>query len=228
MTRTERLLALIQKLRCHRYPVTAAALAESLGVSKRTLYRDIAQLQQQGAHIEGSAGVGYQLREGFMLPPLMFSPDEIESLVLGLQWVSRNADTVLGQAAKDVHAKVRAVLPEHMMSVLDLPTLKLAPSAHDVSPCHLHALRDAIRARAVIELSYCDQQGQSSVRRLWPMTIAFFDASRILVAWCELREDFRHFRTDRIQHLRQLDECYPRHRHTLLHDWRRKMGIPEE
>lgn len=227
MTRTERLLALIQKLRCYRYPVSAETLAESLGVSRRTLYRDIAQLKQQGARIEGAAGLGYVLREGFMLPPLMFSPDEIEALVLGLHWVSRNADAALGLAAENVQAKVRAVLPEHMATVLDLPALKLAPSSYDVNPCHLDVLREAIRARSVIELEYCDQLGRCSTRRLWPMTIAFFDASRVLVAWCELRQDFRHFRTDRIQRLKRLEECYPRHRHTLLHDWKQKMGITD-
>lgn len=228
MTRTERLLALIQKLRCYRYPVSAAVLAESLGVSRRTLYRDIAQLQQQGARIEGAAGLGYVLREGFMLPPLMFSPDEIEALVLGLQWVSQNADAMLGQAAEDVQAKVRAVLPQHMTAVLDLPSLKLAPSSHDVSPCHLDVLREAIRARSVIELGYRDQEGRCSTRRLWPMAIAFFDASRVLVAWCELRQDFRHFRTDRIQQLQRLEECYPRHRHALLHEWKQQIGITDE
>ncbi|BBG29336.1 helix-turn-helix transcriptional regulator [Zymobacter palmae] len=227
MTRAERLLVLIQKLRCYRYPVTAAVLAESLGVSKRTLYRDIAQLQHQGARIEGSAGVGYMLREGFILPPLMFSSDEIEALVLGLQWVAQNADEMLGQAAVDVQAKVRAVLPERMAEVLDLPALKLGPSEHQVTSCHLSALRDAIRHQFVVELAYHDQQGRSSSRRIWPMAIAFFDASRVLVAWCELRQDFRHFRTDRIDSLCVHEERYPRHRQTLLHTWKAQMGITD-
>lgn len=227
MTRTERLLALIQKLRCHRYPVTAAVLAESLGVSTRTLYRDIAQLQRQGANIEGEAGLGYVLREGFILPPLMFSPDEIEALVLGLQWVARNGDLALGQAAENVQAKVRAVLPDEVAAVLDLPALKLGPSASEVTTQHLPELREAIRQNAVVELTYHDQHGHPSTRRLWPMAIGFFDASRVLIAWCELRQDFRHFRTDRIDSLVVHAERYPRHRRTLLHAWKQQMGITD-
>ncbi|HNB45871.1 MAG TPA: HTH domain-containing protein, partial [Burkholderiaceae bacterium] len=111
MSRAERLLSLLELLRRHRRPVSGAALAESLGISLRTLYRDIASLQAQGAAIDGAPGFGYVLQPGFMLPPLMFTPDEVEALVLGSRWVAERADPRLGGAARQALAKVAAVLP---------------------------------------------------------------------------------------------------------------------
>ena len=111
MSRAERLLRLMQTLRLHRYPVSGAILAEGAGISLRTLYRDIAALQKQGAHIDGSPGVGYLLRPGFLLPPLMLTLEEIEALVLGSRWVLRNGDSDLHSAAADLLAKIEAVLP---------------------------------------------------------------------------------------------------------------------
>ena len=118
MSRAERLLELMQCLRRHRYPVGGAALASELGISVRTLYRDIAALQAQGARIDGEPGVGYVLRPGFMLPPLMFSEDEIEALVLGSRWVADRADDPLGRAARNALAKIAAVLPTDLRKSL--------------------------------------------------------------------------------------------------------------
>src|SRR6266705_5570418 len=119
MSRSQRLLDLIQVLRRHRRPVTGSVLAEATGVSLRTLYRDIETLKAQGAHIDGEAGIGYVLRPGFMLPPLMFSEEEIEALVLGSRWVSDRADTPLGDAARNALAKIAAVLPDDLKVSLD-------------------------------------------------------------------------------------------------------------
>src|ERR1700754_4300218 len=119
MSRAQRLLDLLQILRSHRYPVSGALLAGQLDISLRTLYRDIALLQQQGAHIEGEAGVGYVLRPGFLLPPLMFSEEEIQALVLGSRWVADRADSQLGQAARNALAKIAAVLPPELRNECD-------------------------------------------------------------------------------------------------------------
>src|SRR5437667_11671613 len=119
MSRAQRLLDLIQLLRQHRWPVSGAVLAEALGVSLRTLYRDIETLRGQGAHIDGEAGIGYVLRPGFMLPPLMFSEEEIEALVLGGRWVAAQPDEPLGKAARNALAKIAAVLPDALQRSLE-------------------------------------------------------------------------------------------------------------
>ncbi len=123
MSRAQRLIDLIQILRRHRRPVTGAALADEVGVSLRTLYRDIVSLQAQGADIAGEAGLGYVLRPGFTLPPLMFTPEEIEALALGSQWVLASADARLAKAARNAQAKIGAVLPPELSDVLDSSTL---------------------------------------------------------------------------------------------------------
>src|SRR5438128_2305023 len=127
MSRSQRLLDLIQVLRRHRRPVSGAVLAEDVGVSLRTLYRDIETLKAQGAHIDGEAGIGYVLRPGFMLPPLMFIEEEIEALVLGSRWVHQRADQVLADAAANVLAKIGAVLPKDLRETLDDSGLHVAP-----------------------------------------------------------------------------------------------------
>src|SRR6185369_4862533 len=128
MTRSQRLLDLIQRLRNYRFAVTAETLAHELEVSVRTVYRDIETLQAQGAPIEGEAGVGYVLKPGFVLPPLMFSVDEIEALVLGVSWVADRADATLARAARDLAAKVKAVLPASLRRELEATTLLVGPA----------------------------------------------------------------------------------------------------
>lgn len=221
MSRTERLLDLIQLLRRHRFPVSGAALAEELGVSLRTVYRDIATLQAQGAHIEGEAGVGYALRAGFLLPPLMFSTDEIEAIVLGSRWVAQRADSELQQAAHNALAKIAAVLPDELHRQLDVPGLLIAPGKIvESSDADFILIRKAMRLERKLQLTYQDAKDNATQRIIWPLALGFFEQVRILIAWCELRNDFRHFRMDRVDSLILLDTGYPERRQRLLKRWK--------
>lgn len=221
MARSERLLTLLQTLRRFRRPVTGAVLAAETGVSLRTLYRDIASLQAQGAMIEGEAGLGYVLKPGFMLPPMMFSQEEIEALVLGSRWVARAAEPRLAAAGADAMAKIAAVLPDDMRDEIDSATLLVGARRRDVEDkADLAAIRKAIRAERVIEINYCDESGALSIRRIWPFALGYFEHIRIMAAWCELRQDYRHFRTDRIREMVVHEERYPRRRAALMKAWR--------
>lgn len=227
MSRTDRLFELIQILRRHRYPVRGANLAEELGVSLRTLYRDIATLQAQGASIDGEPGLGYVLRPGFMLPPLMFSEDEIEALVLGSRWVAKRTDSQLSSAAKNALAKIAAVLPDDLRHQLDASGLLVGPAnSLSAGDEELATIRKVIRGERKLLISYKDNSEQLSERIIWPFALGFFEQVRIVVAWCELRQEFRHFRTDRIIKLSRLDIRYPARRQTLLKKWREQQGIP--
>ncbi|MWK55753.1 HTH domain-containing protein [Pseudomonas otitidis] len=229
MSRSQRLLDLLQILRRHRYPVAGHVLADELGISLRTLYRDIATLQQQGAHIEGGAGLGYVLRPGFELPPLMFSLEEIEALVLGMRWVGRRGDRRLMGAARDVLAKVGAVLPPALREELETSTLLIGPApASDVPDALLEQVRDVIRREHRVQLGYRDADGQASQRVVWPFALGYFEQARVLVAWCELRQATRHFRLDRVEALQDLGQRYPRRRQVLLREWRAQEGIAEQ
>lgn len=229
MSRAARLLDLLQLLRRHRRPVAGAAIAQALGISLRTLYRDVATLQAQGAGIEGSPGLGYVLREGFVLPPLMFTAEETEALVLGSRWVARRGDRHLAAAAHDALAKIAAVLPPALRASLDQSALIVGPApGDDPAPpddAVLAAIRRAIGAEHRLSIRYRDATGQSSQRWVWPFALGFFEQVRVLVAWCELRQAVRHFRTDRIDGFAASDERYPQRRHALLKAWRAEQGI---
>jgi len=226
MSRSKRLLDLLQVLRRHRYPVTGAALAEELGVSIRTLYRDIATLQSQGARIDGASGLGYVLRPGFVLPPLMFSEEEVEALVLGSRWVVDRADARLAIAARDALAKIAAVLPAEFRNDLESSALLVGPGAPiAASDAELLAIRRAIRSERKLAITYLDLKERSSSRTIWPFALAFFDRARVVVAWCEMRQAFRHFRTDRITALTAAEERYPRRRQALMKEWREAQGF---
>jgi predicted DNA-binding transcriptional regulator YafY len=232
MSRAERLLSLIDLLRRHRRPVSGAALAEQLGISLRTLYRDIASLQAQGAAVDGAPGFGYVLQPGFMLPPLMFTTDEIEALVLGSRWVTERADPRLGGAARQALAKIAAVLPPEARQVLDGSSLLVGPAVDAPPPgepstgdAGMSMLRLSIRGEQKLALRYRDAQGRETARTVWPIAIGFFDRARVLVAWCELRQELRHFRTDRIAALEATGQRYPRRRQVLLREWREAEGI---
>lgn len=219
MSRSERLLDLLQILRRHRAPVAGQALAAEVGVSLRTLYRDIATLQAQGADIVGEAGLGYVLRPGFLLPPLMFSEEEVEALVLGARWVARRGDPPLAAAADDVLAKIAAVLPPARRDELETTGLFVGPGGEDGADMTL--IRRAIRLERKVDVGYRDLAGAASRRTIWPIALSHFDRARIVVAWCELRGDFRHFRADRIASITPLEARYPKRRAVLLKLWKR-------
>jgi predicted DNA-binding transcriptional regulator YafY len=227
MSRTERLLDLMQVLRRHRYPITGQDLARELDISLRTLYRDIATLQSQGAKIEGEPGLGYVLRPGFTLPPLMFSEEEIEAIVLGSRWVAeRGGDERLSLAAKDALAKIASVLPPELRLELDTSGLLIPPSWEPPTEnsAILADIRQAIRSERKLIITYQDVKDDRSQRTIWPCALAFFDKVRVVVGWCELREGFRHFRTDRIHALEVAEVRYPKRRQVLLKEWRVSMN----
>ena len=334
MSRTERLLALMQQLRTGRRPRQAQELAHALGVSLRTLYRDIDLLRAQGADIRGEAGVGYVLKKGApTLPPLMFAEGEIEALVLGLRWVVQQPDPALAASARSVLAKVEAVLPARLVPMMEDQALypvrgrvsgepsasvpdaasasdaALAPDAASASaaasvsvPCSAPAsastpapdsvpasasapasvpasapvsisasvscsipvpvpaapapatvadtspapcgnvrspartawesheeiilplIRQALRENRQLRMDYADAQGQDTRRTIWPVALGYLQSTRLLAAWCTLRADFRHFRTDRIRHAWLGDPC-PRPRRQLEAAWLQATGI---
>lgn len=230
VSRTARLFDLMQILRRHRYPVTSASLAEELGVSVRTVYRDIATLQAQGAEIAGEAGLGYLLRPGFMLPPLMFSEDEIEALVLGSRWVAeRGGDSKLKITARNTLAKIAAVLPEDLRYELDASGLLIGPGEPIFAgDKELLVIRKAIRSEHKVLITYVDANNIETQRTIWPFALGFFERVRMLVAWCELRQAFRHFRIDRIVKLTPLNQRYPQRRQALLKKWRESNDIPPQ
>lgn len=222
MSRAERLLQLLQVLRRYRRPVSGQTLANELGVSTRTLYRDIASLQAQGAMIEGAPGIGYVMKPGFMLPPIMFRSEELDALVLGMRWVADRCDETLSAGALGALAKIAAVLPAELRRELEESSLlvgaPLTRPAHTISP---DLLRAAVRAESKLEITYVDGSGIQSRRVVWPFALVYFDQARVLMCWCELRADFRNFRSDRILSVEQKMERYPKRRSTLLREWRK-------
>src|SRR3954466_8563472 len=225
MSRAQRLLDLIQVLRRHRHPVSGQTLAGELGVSLRTVYRDIQTLIGQGAAIDGEAGIGFILRPGFVLPPLMFSGEEIEALVLGLRWVAQHTDEPFERAAINALAKIAAVLPDDMRDSIANIGLLAAPDG-DAKAVDLAAVRAAIRDEHKLVLHYVDREGDETQRVIWPIAIGFFKRAQVIAAWCELRRDLRHFRTDRIVQLHPTGKRYPRRRSVLIKEWREVEGIP--
>lgn len=200
MRRADRLFRIIQVLRRKRRPVTAGEIAEELETSVRTIYRDIAQLMADRVPIRGEAGIGYVLDGGFDMPPLMLTADEIEAAMLGAQWVMGRGDAALKQAASDLVAKIGAVIPEHLRPVL-LEPAGAAPPAFPDAPADvidMARVRTAIRTQGKIGLIYRDEKGAETARTVWPIAVSYWERVRLIVAWCELRRAFRHFRTDRI------------------------------
>jgi predicted DNA-binding transcriptional regulator YafY len=221
MKRADRLMNLLQMLRRHRRPVTAEHLSQELEVSVRTIYRDMAGLVANRVPIRGEAGMGYVLEAGFDLPPMMFSVDEVEALLIGMRWLRGRGDATLVKAADDVIAKIGAVLPKSMQPLLYEGGL-FAPnfSTHEVNDTvDVGQIRMAIRKGRKLRLNYADANGEVSERTIWPFGLSYFEFTRMIMAWCELRQGFRHFRTDRILRLEFCDEPYPVRRSELLRRW---------
>ncbi|WP_230414022.1 helix-turn-helix transcriptional regulator [Collimonas silvisoli] len=227
-SRTGRLFMLMDALRSHRRPVTAAWLAEEMSVSVRTIYRDMQTLTELGAPVEGEAGLGYVLRSGFFLPPLMFNEDELEALVLGARWVKQQGDDGLAQAAKSALSKIAAAAPVDLRdSMANMGLWAASYQEEAVNNNTLGPIREAIRRQHKVSISYRDESGNASERLIWPIALAFFEGKRLVIAWCELRGGFRHFRNDRISVLTVTKVRYPQQRNLLLQAWRRENPFTE-
>jgi predicted DNA-binding transcriptional regulator YafY len=224
MRRADRLFQIIQILRRSSRPITANDIAAELEVSPRTVYRDVADLIGQRVPIRGEAGFGYILDDAFDMPPLMLTPDEIEAAVLGAQWVAGRGDPVLASAARDLIAKITSVVPERLRPFLADPSIG-APrwSSLPADVVDLALVRTWIREGRKIRIDYRDERGAISDRVIWPVIIGFFDQARMLAAWCELRQDFRGFRTDRVVAAEFLDEKYPARPGELRARWKRSL-----
>ena len=224
MRRADRLFQIIQILRRASAPVTAQAMAAELETSKRSVYRDIAALMAQRAPIRGEAGVGYVLDAGFDMPPLMLTAEEVEAAVLGAQWVASRGDPALARAAQDLMAKVAATVPEHLRPMILDPVSRTPPNfANTPDNLDMAQLRAAMHGGRKVELTYADEQGRQSRRVIWPIAVGYRDTTRNLVAWCEMRADFRNFRTDRVVEAAFLEDRFPERPPILRARWRRAM-----
>jgi predicted DNA-binding transcriptional regulator YafY len=222
MRRADRLFQIIQILRRTRRPVTADVIAVEVETSKRTIYRDIADLMAQQVPIRGEAGMGYVLEGGYDLPPLMLTADEVEAAVLGARWVAGRGDPALAQAAMDLIAKITVSVPEKLRPILLDPAVSTKPAWSSVSDgLDVAKVRAWIHAGRKIALLYADEQGRESERVIWPIGVGYLEAVRLLIAWCELRGDFRHFRADRVRHATFLEDRYPERPSVLRTRWRR-------
>jgi predicted DNA-binding transcriptional regulator YafY len=177
--------------------------------------------------VRGEAGVGYVLGEGYDLPPLMFTIDELEAVMLGLRWVARRGDAQLSRAAQDTVAKIGTVLPPGLKPFLYDASLLVPPREVFPDRIDVAQFRTAIREGRKVRLCYTNADKVLTERLIWPIGISYYDAARIIIAWCELRQDFRWFRTDRVNSAEVLAEKYPARRNKLLSDWTRRMQAEE-
>lgn len=219
MRRADRLFEIIQLMR-RKSTIRAIDLAEALEVSERTIYRDVRDLIASGVPIEGEAGIGYVLKAGFDLPPLMFKETEIEALVLGARIVETWGDAELSEAATDAIAKIEAVIPERLRGYM-ASTALLAPSAYHMEPVEfdLAELRHAVRSQLRVRFAYRDAMERPSHRTVRPLSLAYFGPVWILAGWCELRDDFRTFRLDRISAFEATPDRFRSERGKTLHDF---------
>lgn len=218
MQKPIRMLDLIATLRAARGALTAADIAARLQTSVRTVYRDVAALQAMGVPIDGAAGLGYILRPGFHLPPLNFSPDEAEAITVGLALLRRTGDRGLTQAAESVAAKIAAVQPRRDGAA---PAPLLASPWHDLPEAATPAalLRRAIREERILLISYRDEAGQTTTRAVVPLALIYYVEATILATFCELRQDFRHFRQDRILSANLTGATFRQRAAALRRDW---------
>jgi predicted DNA-binding transcriptional regulator YafY len=222
MRRADRLFDIIQLLRTASRPVTALTLAQELEVTQRTIYRDIATLQARRIPIEGAPGLGYVLRRGFDLPPLMFTNDEIDAIVVGARLLQRTGDIDLQEAAARVISKIEIVLPETLRAHLAAPTSLV--STRGAPAADLSLIREAIREEQKLRVEYVDEQGRQTTRLIWPFAVAYYVEATLIRAWCELRNDFRHFRADRIREVEAVGVAIPVPGQSLMEDWLKRFS----
>ncbi len=208
MRRADRLFEIIQRLRRHRV-VTARALAEHFKVSERTIYRDIDDLITSKVPIEGAAGIGYSLRKGYDLPPLMFSESELEALVFGIRMVQNWSDNELGLAADAALSKIETVLPADLRRMVEDRSLWAPKDVRKIPlSFDLRGMRAAIHDRRKIQFRYHDEKGIETQRKVRPLTLWFYPPHWMAGSWCELRSDFRFFRADRMSEVEFLSEPF--------------------
>lgn len=223
MRRADRLFAIVQYLRGRRL-TTAAQLAQWLEVSERTIYRDVADLAGSGVPIDGEAGVGYRIRAGFDLPPLMFTFDEIDALAIGARFVEAWGGPKLAGGARSALAKIAAALPSEKRVALERSPLFAPRFFIDPKPgARLDSLRQAIAQGHWADLDYKDAEANASQRRVRPLGLYFWGDAWTLAAWCELRQDFRNFRLDRIGEVSVASERFPDEAGKRLEDFLRRM-----
>ena len=227
MRRADRLFELIHLLRRARRAMTAAQLAEALEVVPRTVYRDIATLKSTGVPIDGAAGVGYIMRPGYDLPPLMFDREEVEAVAVGLQLLNRTGDRDLQAAARRVAAKIASVLPELRADELDDGRFVVsdfgAPAAADMG-----MLRTAVRDSRRLALVYRDERERRTERTCLPLAVVYYIEVTVLAAWCELRDDFRHFRVDRIVTCHETGDSFANLAPQMRQDWHARRAMPRQ
>ncbi|HEY6817550.1 MAG TPA: YafY family protein [Croceibacterium sp.] len=226
--RADRLFEIVQLLRRTRGPISAEAIAGELEVSKRTVYRDIAALAAQRVPIVGEAGVGYVLERGFDLPPLMLTSDELDAAVLGASWVATRGEPGLARAARNLIAKIEAVVPAALQAQILEPATSVAPVVAAPDAVDPALLRRAIREGRKVAIGYRDERGAETRRVVWPVLLGYRDSGRILAAWCELRGAFRYFRTDRMGTAAMLDDRVPERRAVLRARWQAAMEEERE
>jgi predicted DNA-binding transcriptional regulator YafY len=223
MRRADRLFEIIQRLRGDRL-VTAKVLADALEVSVRTIYRDISDLQASGVPIDGAAGVGYLLRPGYQLPPLMFLPQEIEALIVGARMVKAWAGRDLAASATEALVKIGAVVPgDRMRKAERVPIFASGMRFGDNERRNLDLFAKAIDERKRTRFAYCSEHGEATERTVWPLALHFWGQVWTLAAWCELRADFRTFRIDRAEATTLRDERYPQEPGKTLEDYLAKV-----
>lgn len=222
MTRTQRLLTLLQLLKEHRHPIKADQLAQQCGVSTRSIYRDIETLRQQGAEILGEPGVGYQYKSGLLLPPLLFDTAELEALILGLRWVENHGDNELANSAKRAVSKIDSIIKQKDRSIF-LQSALFAPrsSPSQVKDPIAIALRLSLREERKARIDYRDEANQGTQRVIWPIALGYMHEVQVLAAWCELRQSYRHFRLDRMHCFSLLTDKIPYPKGYLLERWRK-------
>jgi predicted DNA-binding transcriptional regulator YafY len=210
LRRADRLFDILRILRGAKQPVTAASIADELEVTARTVYRDVATLQARRIPIEGAAGIGYVLRRGFELPPLMFTEDEAEAIAVGVRMLARTGDPGLLKAAESVLSKLALVVPDPLREYLSSAPVYVSksgapvPERRDLPTTIRHAIRDSRKMR----IAYRDEEGRHTDRVIQPFAVAYHVEATLICAWCELRDDVRHFRTDRVVSADVLDATF--------------------
>ena len=223
MRRADRQIKLVHFLRQRRRAVTAQRIAEQFGICTRTVYRDIQDLMDSGVPIMGEAGVGYVIDKQYYLPPVTFDADELEAIGLGISMVRQWTDENFAEKASNAFEKIQAVLPANLQGELQQITTFSMPNRPELPwTVSFSGLRECIRKRRKIYIEYGDEAGRETSRTLRPLALVFFSPVWLLTSWCEKREDFRHFRLDRIKAVQYTEDVFADEQDKNLDAYKRK------